>query len=211
MSRYHSFVVKQRFLSLLLFLPGCLAAHLIGTGSGNFYPSERVEIENPAGKENRAFTEVVGFVDTSINVYASDWPHTFLSPVRLGDIYFDEYPNEYVRWSKDGTVIGVTVVKKQGEPEYFQAAYDFQNHEVIPDKPYLSNLHNRINALMESRGGVGEPPQGIDDGKMPSRLSTPPWFRVTSLGILSLSLFASVKIWKRKDTARPIIPEAALQ
>ena len=192
--------MKRKLISILILAAGCLAAQLIGWG-GNFFPSERVEIENPVGKNHRAFTEVVGFVDTSINVYASDWPHTFISPVRLGDIYFDEYPNEYVRWSKDGTVIGVTVVKKQGDPEYFQSAYDFREHEAIPGKYHTSNLHNRISALMESRGGIGDPPQGIDDGKMTPRLSNPPWFRITSLGIFSLSLFASIKTWKRKDAA----------
>lgn len=98
-------------------------------------------------------------------------------------------------------MIGVAVVAKQGEPAYFQSAYDYREHEAIPGKYHTFNLHNRITALMESRGGIGDPPQGIDDGKITPRLSTQPWFRIASLGIFSLSLFASIKTWRKKNAA----------
>lgn len=186
----------------------------------SFYPSGRTELKNPAGKATRAFTEITGFASTSIYLYASDWPHTFTGPVRLADVFYDggEYYN--VLWSKDGTVLAVTVLPEPGQRPSFTSAYDFQKHEVIRTHTDIrlhdADDHHKITALMESRGGIGESPNDLDDGKGDFRLTTPLWVWVAPVMIFGICFQLAEKMWskkrkKKKTSVHSINPEAALQ
>lgn len=192
--------MKRRILPLLLLVTGAVLALVAAVWENNFFPSERVEILNPAGRNNRAFTRADGFVDISIELCAVDWPYSFSKPVVLGDVYSEGFPVYRVRWSGDGSVIGLSAVAGKGSPETFQAAYDYKAHKVIKAtlvSPAATNLNEEITALMASRGGMREAEPGIDDGKASDREKFPAWGWLPPLAVFALFTGATIMIRKR--------------
>jgi len=134
-----------------------------------FHPPNRTEAVGPAGDSHRAFTEISGFRDISVHLYAADWPWTFAKPAMLGDLYWPEI-QKYVAvyWSMDGSVIAFQRQHNEDAVPMFRAAYDYRNHELIQTDYRLggpSACDIRIAALLKERGGIGLPETGLDDFK----------------------------------------------
>jgi hypothetical protein len=147
-----------------------------------FYPDNRVELTNPRGRPNRAFTEGCGWVDLSILLRASDWPWTFGRPLILESLAAESGdPETWVHWSRDGSVLAVRRQDRTSSLPLFSAAYDYRSHELM--RLWRCGFSDPIEcdrmivALLEQRGGIGPFETGVDDGKYSGRLPSgfPAW------------------------------------
>lgn len=132
-----------------------------------FHPSYATEVMDPTGNSNRAFTELEGFVDISVDLYASDWPWTFWKPAYLGDFYWPEVQKSSgAYWSVDGSVLAFQTHRNEDAGPLFCAAYDYRKHKLVkPDYlvegPLECDLH--IASLLKERGGMGPPETRLGD------------------------------------------------
>jgi hypothetical protein len=118
-----------------------------------FHPSGTTPVVGPAGSSNRAYIENRSFGDLSFVLCVSDWPHTLLEPISVESVMYSEGSDARVFWSGDGSIIAVR------KPDSYLAAYDYNTHELIR---YDSA---RIDARIQSRGGLGQEQNGYPDGK----------------------------------------------
>ena len=114
-----------------------------------------MEFIGPAGAKYRAFVENTSFQDIGYTLRVSDWPYTFLLPLSLESVLYSEGSDCRVFWSADGSV----VLARDSASSQLQAAYDYKQHELIR---YDST---RIQALLDSRGGLGPEFSDYRDGK----------------------------------------------
>ena len=133
-----------------------IVAFLVGAFSwSRFHPKYSVEFIGPAGAKYRAFVENTSFQDIGYTLRVSDWPYTFLLPLSLESVLYSEGSDCRVFWSADGSV----VLARDSASSQLQAAYDYKQHELIR---YDST---RIQALLDSRGGLGPEFSDYRDGK----------------------------------------------
>ncbi len=115
-----------------------------------FHPSGVIAVVGPAGQTNWAFIQTGLFGDPASVLRVSDFPHTLIQPLPLGEV---EGAKSRAFWSADGSVL-VT----RGSDEQYQAAYDFTDHRT---------LHHwvDITELLKSRGGLGPEQPNYPGGK----------------------------------------------
>ena len=148
---------QKKLLCISLGLFCIIAAIALAILVNQFYPSHRVELPGIPGSTNRIFVKAVESIDTSLSVYASDWPHTFSRPFMLGEAdRSDSYSFFEYYWSVDGSVI-VNRTKEKNSPIVLNtAAYDFKNHRVLDPSTFGWNrteCDRLIFELVETRGG----------------------------------------------------------
>lgn len=163
-----------------------------------FFPAKRSELVSPGPEKTRAFTAVEGFVDVSINLYASDWPHTFMTPARVGDLYWPEAYSAAAYWSGDGSVVAMRLSWPTGPDRYFTDAYDFREHRQfqradLSDDPV--EVHRRITRLIEERGGLGEAVP-VDEGKGENHTTFPLWGWIPPGLIAGLGVIGAAFLWR---------------
>jgi hypothetical protein len=201
--------IKRRIFAAIIVLISISSALVVICWKYRFFPRDRVEIRGP-NAANRAFTYKTGFVDTSIQLCAADWPHSFWEPVSLGDLYWPEiFSSRNVHWSHDGSAIAVRTCWKTGPAELFTAAYDFQNHQFFRQVGSVGNpldIDRRIQSLLAERGGVGAIEPNIDDGKTQYTTSFPLWGWIAPGVIVSLGVVCAFLI-TRSHAPIPISPK----
>lgn len=144
-----------------------------------FHPRNVMEVMDPIGNSNRAFTEIGGFSDISVDLYASDWPWTFNRPAFLGDFYWPQVQKSSgAYWSLDGSVIAFQTHRHENAAPMFCSAYDYRTHKLIkPDYlvqgPVECDIH--IASLLKARGGVGQPETRLGDFKGEFSSTFPAW------------------------------------
>ncbi|WP_035612407.1 hypothetical protein [Haloferula sp. BvORR071] len=116
----------------------------------------KIELRGPACDSNRVLVKVSnsGEGGGGLDLKVVDWPWTFWEPAQV-DRYvpFDE-PPRMIHWSGDGSVIAVRSEYRANQPDPFQKAYDFKNHQLLASySPPGSDAY--IRRLMEERGGIG--------------------------------------------------------
>lgn len=157
-----------------------------------FHPRNATEVRDPVGNSNRALTEVGGFMDLSVDLYASDWPWTFAKPARLGDLYWPEVQNSSgAFWSGDGSILAFQTHRHENALPLFCSAYDYQKHEFIkPDyraeAPDECDL--RIRSLLKKRGGAWQLENRLGDFKSVPTVVFPAWGWIAPAAILAAVL-----------------------
>jgi hypothetical protein len=133
-----------------------MAALLCGAYSWwRFHPKYSVEFVGPAGARHRAFVENRSFQDIGYVLCVSDWPYTFLEPLSVESVLYSEGSDCRVFWSADGSV----VVARDSASSELKATYDYKEHVLTR---YDST---RMQALIDSRGGLGPEFSDYRDGK----------------------------------------------
>lgn len=169
-SRYHLFNAVRKFACLtLVMLVALFLAGVTLNWCYHFHPSNVKKVNDPVVKANVAFTEVGGFTDICVDLYASDWPWTFGKPAYLGDFYWPQAQRSCAAyWSADGSVLAFQTQGREDDSSLFRSAYDYRKHKLIkPD--YVARgpkeCHLQILALILERGGIGPQETRLDDFK----------------------------------------------
>ncbi len=123
--------VWRRSAAVLVVFASVYLALLVLLAMWGFFPANRSELVSPGPDKVRAFTAIEGFVDMSINLYASDWAHAFVKPTRVGDLYWPEVYSAAAYWSGDGSVVAMRLTWPTGPDRYFTDAYDFREHRQL--------------------------------------------------------------------------------
>jgi hypothetical protein len=193
--------VWRRVAAVGVVIASVYLALLVWIAVWRFYPANRSELVSPGGENVRAFTEVEGFVDVSINLYASDWPHTFWMPARIGDLYWPESYSATAYWSGDGSVVATQFWWPTGPDRYFTGAYDFREHRLLeradmPGDP--GEVDRRIARLIEERGGLGEAvPNAERKGDALDDAPFPRWGWIPPGVVAVLGLIGAASLWRR--------------
>lgn len=195
------------FHALALGAASLVAALVLVVVCHGFFPTSRLEVASPGAGKFRAFTRNEGFGDMSINLYASDWPHTFLAPARIGDLYWPERYSASAYWSGDGSLVVIRTEWNTGPGIYFTGAYDFREHRHH-QAAYLpqdgGQIHHRISSLLEARGGVG-PSVPQEDGKGGVHPSSPlpPGVWLLSGSLAGFGLWRATRPWRGATSGLP--------
>jgi hypothetical protein len=191
--------VWRRSAAVLVAFASVYLALLVLVVVWGFFPANRSELVSPGTDKARAFTAIEGFVHMSINLYASDWPHTFLKPARVGDLYWPEVYSAEAYWSGDGSVIARRLSWPTGPERYFTDAYDFREHRQLQRADVTGDpgeVHRRIARLIEERGGLGETVP-VDEGKGESYTKFPMWGWIPPGVIAVLGVIGAARLWLR--------------
>ena len=134
-----------------------------------FYPYDRVELSDPGNPGNRLFAERRSGSRMSIFICVSDWPHTFLKPVILGQSnWSDKYLESNFFWSKDRSLIVWRTRQPKWAGAKYERAYDYMHHELLDSHILRLNIDEcseRIEKLLVERGGMGTEVINIPDDK----------------------------------------------
>lgn len=193
-------VLARRLSALFLGAFSLVAALAIIVVFHRFFPTGRLETPPPGSAKFRAFTLNEGFGDMSINLYVSDWPHTFLAPARIGDLYWPENYTAGAFWTNDGSVVAMRTRWNTGPDSYFTGAYDFREHRHL-HSAYLrkdgGEIHQEIASLVEARGGLG-PFVREEDGKGGEHPHTPLplWTWIPPIVVAALGWWGATRLWR---------------
>ncbi|MEO5915896.1 MAG: hypothetical protein ABIS50_16795 [Luteolibacter sp.] len=166
-----------------------------------FHPQNASDVLDPVGKSNRAFSEVSGFTDISVNLYASDWPWTFVKPVYLGDLFWPEIYTSQAYWSKDGSLLVFQIHRNDATSPDFLAVYDYQQHRVLkPDYRSLGTVECdlKIRSLLKQRGGIGLQEGRIGDFRGDPTVVFPFWGWLPPMMILAAGVMILLRLRRRR-------------